>query len=452
MNISPNQILEDSPVDVWGEDWGAVGHMPSLKNSPSGIDIENLSMWEFSEKNAQSETVLPPRRDPLPEGEVDFRPHFQLADVDDSTLSKVPREEAWLLWESKVMKSQAEAVLPPRREPRTEGDVDFRPQVELADVESLDVNNALRKKIPRKEMAFMAASTKFFSIEDREWMKSKASKAGLTIAVGALAIPLIISIFIFLQQEGAERGAVVSGRDDGGMSAIEQAINAEFEQLLERKDEARKLFADFAQAQVVEEILPMVRNGASREELIRQNGHRRLADREWLPSSGSKWSIDLIGGQPYAHLIGELPDFRTFQAYFVLEDNDLVLDWKATTGYATASFDELAKGEGDGTEVRGHIRPSNLYTTVWPEGEYRSYQLESPDGTGMVWCYVRRGTTTDDVLFKIFQNEGIVERKKRDDAPVTVKLIQGKVGGLPNQWLIEDLHHLDWIEVKRKGV
>ena len=452
MNVSPNQILEDFPVDVWGEDVDVGGHVPTLKTSQPGIDLETQSTLEFPEKNLQSGTILPPRRAPRPEGEVDFRPQFQLADVDDSTMSKVPREEAWLLWESKVMKSQAEVVLPPRREPRPEGDADFRPQVELADAESPRLNHLPRNKTPRKEMAFIAASTKFFSIEDKEWMKSKASKAGLTIAVGALAIPLIISIFIFLQRESAERGAVVSGRDDGGMSAIEQAINAQFEQLLERKDEARKLYADFAQAHVVEEILPMVRNGASREELIRQSGHKRLADREWLPSSGSKWRIDLIGGQPYAHLVGELPDFRTFQAYFVLEDDDLVLDWKATTGYATASFDELAKGEGDGTEVCGHIRPSNLYTPVWPEGEYRSYQLESPDGTGMVWCYVRRGTATDDVLFNIFQDQGIVERKNLEDAPVTVKLIQGKLEGLPNQWLIEDLHHLDWIEVKPKGV
>ena len=30
-----------------------------------------------------------------------------------------------------------------------------------------------------------------------------------------------------------------------------------------------------------------------------------------------------------------------------MEDNELLLDWKATTGFGTATFDELAAGRGD---------------------------------------------------------------------------------------------------------
>ena len=266
-------------------------------------------------------------------------------------------------------------------------------------------------------------------------------------------IAMIIGCLVVVQQKRSGQAEKPSGRDGDAMGEVEKAINAQLKQLVERKDEARKLFADFSRAKVVEEILPMVRDADQWEGLIRQTGHESKTDREWMPSNGAKWSIHVVGRTPYAYLTGDLPDFSSFQAYFVMEDDLLLLDWKATTGYSTASFAELSKGEGDGSEVRGFIEPSSLYTAVWPENEYRCYQCGSPDGRDIIWCYVKRGTDVDKILAKLFEEGELVERQ-REDVPMTLKLVRPqevKQGGLPNQWLIEELHHLDWIQVGAKS-
>ena len=154
----------------------------------------------------------------------------------------------------------------------------------------------------------------------------------------------------------------------------------------------------------------------------------------------------LLNGRPYALLSGEHQDFTSFRAYFVVQNDILLLDWKATTAYSTASFADLTKGTGDASEVRGTMKPATLYTDVWPEGEYRCYQLLSPNGLDVIWCYAKLGTDEEKILHRHFLKGEIVDQK--DEALMqTLKLKRGSEDGLPNQWLIDGLHHREWINL-----
>ena len=89
---------------------------------------------------------------------------------------------------------------------------------------------------------------------------------------------------------------------------------------------------------------------------------------------------------------------------------------------------------------------SSLYTAVWPEEEYTCYQLESPDRKEMIWGYAKRDSDVGKFLRSIFRNGGIMDYAV-DQIPMTVKLVPGPAGSLPNQWLIEDVIHRDWIDM-----
>jgi hypothetical protein len=120
------------------------------------------------------------------------------------------------------------------------------------------------------------------------------------------------------------------------------------------------------------------------------------------------------------------------------------MDWKATTGYGTATFGELAQGAGDGSEIRGTISPDSFHTAAWPESDYQSYQLLAPSGRTSLWCYAKRTDAVGIELGGYFAS-GEVLIESPDKKKVTVRLARGPDDSLPNQWLIEEMLHIDWI-------
>ena len=216
--------------------------------------------------------------------------------------------------------------------------------------------------------------------------------------------------------------------------------------LLRQQTDAEQLFRAFASASIVEDILPLVRDAAALEPLIRADPHPALVTKAWLPPDSTLWNVISNNGRPYAMLEGTLPNFSKFSAYCVLSANQLRLDWKATTGYGTATFDDLARGQGDPVEIRARIISAPFYTASYPEADFHSYQLISPDASQAVWCYTRRSEAVDGVLGMLFQGGEILERPS-EPKKVTLRLDHGPAGSLPNQWVIAEMLHTDWINL-----
>ena len=322
-------------------------------------------------------------------------------------------------------------------------------QVKVREISGAPVQKSLPErpasgKVERKEVAFTPAPVGRQGIEEKEWGEATTFKLRWVLPITFGMIAMVIGCLAALHIMDPFGTRDDDNSDEQRAQQLEAARDAMLKDIAERKDEARKLYSDFASSRVVEEILPMIRNSGELEGLIRRIGHQPLADRQWEVPMKTSWKSHVFNGRLYAILKGEHENFTDFRAYFVVENDQLLLDWKATTAYSTASFADLSQGKGDASEVRGVMKPATLYTDVWPEGEYRCYQLISPDGDDVIWCYAKVGTDEAKILHRHFMRGEIVDRQ--DEALLlTLELKRGTDGGLPNQWLIEGLHHHEWI-------
>jgi hypothetical protein len=218
------------------------------------------------------------------------------------------------------------------------------------------------------------------------------------------------------------------------------ALNA----MVARQPEAEKLFGSYANAMIAGDVLPLVHAAKDVEPLIRAS-HRLLdVPRGWRPTAGLSWVTAGEGLKLYGILEGSMPDFSRFRAYMVVSGDALLIDWKATTAYSTATFDELLAGTGNPSEIRALIAPNGYYSAAFPETEYRSFQLASSDGGEAVWCYTRRGDPADGQIAAIFR-EGDILEVSSEPTRVTLRLERGPEGAAPNQWLIAEMLHKDWL-------
>lgn len=302
------------------------------------------------------------------------------------------------------------------------------------------------EKMPRKDAPMERAKHERFDVEDKEWSESTPifrTKwiVGLSVAVPALIVFCLIQL---PQLNPPENADLETDEFAPELPTLFQIKDEDIEDLLDRQEEAKALYEAYVSASSVEELLTLVRDPSEVEPLIRAAGHEAKASKDWKLKENALWSMHVQGTMPYACLRGELPDFEVFACYFVVQDERLVVDWEASQAYCSSSFEELARGQGDASEVRGVITPSNLYTDSFPESEYQCYRFESPNGYEMLWCYAKLDTAIAGSIARMFVG-GEIANKAPGPVRITLGLARGKDGALPNQWLIQQLHHEQWI-------
>lgn len=229
---------------------------------------------------------------------------------------------------------------------------------------------------------------------------------------------------------------------DTGEASVEgiDALN----RMVPLQSQAEQIYRAFASAGIIDDFLPLIRDAKSLEALIRKTPHTSKLSKAWRPSEDCTWNVFNSEGMACGVLEGSLPDQSTFGAYFVMKDNQLMLDWKATVGYCTASYDELVKSDGDGSEIRGWIIPTDYYTAIFPEADFQSYQLLSPDKQNTLWCFAPRKSRENMHLAPLFPQSSIIE-SPNEPAKITINLEHCRPGSLLNQWSIVKVLHQEWI-------
>lgn len=282
--------------------------------------------------------------------------------------------------------------------------------------------------------------------ENKEWGRQTASSYRWMIAGSGLVL-LCVATGLALQpllnkptSKGGQTSVSVVEPELGidGMDALNE--------LILKQPEAEAIFSRFAKAADPGDCLPWIRNPLATEPLIRNHRHRFNVEPGWTPPRGCAWNVFDVNGLPCATLDGDLAGFKRFSACFVLGNQGLLLDWKATTGYGTATFPQLASGSGDPAEIRGWIQPATHYTAVFSEADFAAFQLlppEDPDEPP-VWCYAGRNSAAARELATLFPTGGIVESMKSPEK-VTLMLQRGDPSSAPNQWLVVKLLHKQWI-------
>ena len=217
------------------------------------------------------------------------------------------------------------------------------------------------------------------------------------------------------------------------------------EALTNSQDEAKSIFATFASAKTADELMAIVYEPERNRELIVGKWKPLGMKSGWMPGDDSIWTVRDRDGTRYAILDGLLSDFTNFSAFFRESADGLKLDWKATISYASADFGDLKKGEGDASEVRTWLSLADFYTFAFPEERYRSFRIMSPERNLNLWGYVAKASELDQKLQKLFLPSQITG-ESQSEIQVILRLGLGEEESLSNQWLIEDLVSLNWLD------
>ena len=210
------------------------------------------------------------------------------------------------------------------------------------------------------------------------------------------------------------------------------------------QEQAMAVATTYANAKSLEEVLPLVRDRARVEPLMRERWKAFPVNSTWKVPDEAQWSIQKAGEREFGHLTGLLPDFNPFQMFFVREGDKVVVDWEASSGFSETAFADLSKNQGAGGVTRGVLAPGDLYTFSLPEGDYQCYRVTSPDREIGIWCYVKRDSPHAEKIAALFQQSAI-PREMFNEYPVTLKLEKAPADSLPNQWVIAEMLHIDWI-------
>lgn len=210
------------------------------------------------------------------------------------------------------------------------------------------------------------------------------------------------------------------------------------------QEQAMVLAAVYANAKSVEEVLPLVKDRVRVEPLMRERWKPFAFNSKWVVPDEAQWSVQKIDKREFGYLSGMLPDFNLFQIFFVKEGDKVVIDWEASSAYSETTFADLSKNQGTGGVTRCLLAPGDLYTISFPESAYQCYRGTSPDREIGIWCYVKRDSPEAEKIAALFQQSAI-PREVFSEYSVTLKLEKAPADSLPNQWVIAEMLHIDWI-------
>jgi hypothetical protein len=148
---------------------------------------------------------------------------------------------------------------------------------------------------------------------------------------------------------------------------------------------------------------------------------------------------------PFLLVFGKRADETPFRAYFVREGSRLRLDWEATEGICDIPIAALpTAGEVRDLTVRCVLEARAFHTNAFPDTHYRSYSLNTADRQAWVWGYVERDGVTDRRLQETLDTDSSILVHKNQER-VTLRISASPGRDLPNQFLITEMLHIDWV-------
>ena len=208
--------------------------------------------------------------------------------------------------------------------------------------------------------------------------------------------------------------------------------------------EAQQMLNRYAQAKTVDEVLPMIRNSGELEPILRKQWTPLWPEGDWEVPESAEWTIRKVEDRDFACLSGPMPDLSAFQYYFLRQDGKLLIDWEASTGYGFLSFKELAKGGNHAGVIRAEVSVSDMYTFTVPDDQYVCLRMMGPDRETLLWGYLKRGSAAEQQMRRLFE-PGPIIREKGYLYRVTIRIEPAPADSLPNQWIISDFLHIDWL-------
>lgn len=286
--------------------------------------------------------------------------------------------------------------------------------------------------------------------ESQEWGEPRRKGASTAwIVTSFVIVLLLIGLSLHYRNVIGEKDPEVNFIGMPPLSIEPREGNSREERiadLLGRQEEARELFDRFLKERHLGEVLKLVRIQPGVNYLApRYHWHDPLPE-DWRVPEDAKWDVYSNATPIYGLLSGYFPDDSPFHAFVTLEKGRLYLDWKATTGYGTATFAELHKGKGDGSEIRAWIEPAAYFSPAYPESDYHAFRVYSTLGDPPVWGYVEKTSDFAEKLKNQFRKSRILEDEKPGPKMYLLSMRKRNEGEADNQWLITGILHTEWIQ------
>ncbi len=287
--------------------------------------------------------------------------------------------------------------------------------------------------------------------ERNDWgvvQKKDPSRWMLYTALGVIFLIVTTVSISYLNRDKSNRKVDEDRSNQSARKNIKKESNVDQDllaRLANSNIEAIQIYGKYAQSKNLDDFTHLIYLSKNNAQFAAKTWEPIGAGSDWVPSDTSDWKTYQNGSQLFTELKGVNHNFSKFIAVFRYENTELKMDWKATTGYGSASFTELKSGTGDGSEIRGWIEPSNFFTQDLPEERYHSFVIRSPDKRDSVWGYSEIGSDTDTDLMKLFSvssitGEGITEAK------IILNMVSSDRGMLPQQWMIKSLIAENWLD------
>jgi hypothetical protein len=291
-----------------------------------------------------------------------------------------------------------------------------------------------------------------FNVGERDdWGVAQKYSSPRWMIYTALVIIMLVALtvsFSYLNRKDS--------REESGKSLFNQPVadpvnlDKEFAEsalarLSNSQPEAMEILAKYVNAKSISEINNLMYLSDRNISLISNHWKPSEAKEEWKPDDKSSWEIYQHEAIVFGEFKGVNHDFTKFITTFRYENDNLKIDWKATTGYGSANFEELKKGQGDGSEIRGWMESSNFYTDELPEDRYHSFICRSPNKNISIWIYTEIGSDIDHECVQLFSVSAITGEFKKE-TKVILMLDRGKESILPQQWIIKDLIAENWLD------
>ncbi|MFK7851244.1 MAG: hypothetical protein AB8D78_09725 [Akkermansiaceae bacterium] len=288
--------------------------------------------------------------------------------------------------------------------------------------------------------------------EKNDWGEKTTNSSTRWMLYSGLGIVGLVMISLLLTEWNMRDVAIEPGVSRFGelveeveSEPVDEGIEVLSDPLADKQNLATEIYAKFVTAKSIDDLRDIVFKADRVMPIIESSWKPIDARPNWSPDDLTSWAIVEEDELRFGLLAGMGPDFMPFGAFFHYTDSGLKLDWKATTGYSSAPFSELKKGQGNAEEVRALLSSADFYTVAFPDDQFRAYRMTSPDEETILWGYVNSGSDLAKRLTELFET-GQITGESNAELQVTLSLVRGPEGALSNQWIIHDFICLNWIE------
>ena len=217
---------------------------------------------------------------------------------------------------------------------------------------------------------------------------------------GSTALVLIVAGVLAAMSGGSSDGkaaatapaAVVADGKEAPGESITVRGDAEFLRLAEPMAKA------FLEARTVDEMLPLVRDPARAGERMRRSHPDGTVDAPGLNAFNIDMNVLRQGNTASVRV--RTRDFSEATLSFVETADGPKIDWESWAGWSGMPWQQfLTEKPGAPVLFRVQLSDVDYYNMAFrDETKWRSYRLESPDGSTFVYGYAERGSVTDERL------------------------------------------------------